>query len=365
MKTISEQSIMQSWNSTEIIVSICCTAYNHEQYIEQTLNSFLEQKTNFPFEIIISDDCSTDATTDIIKQYVKAYPNIIKPIYQKENQYSKGALPIRDFILPNVAGKYIALCEGDDYWADAHKLQQQIDLLERNHTLMGCGHNTRFIKNGVLTDKLFLDPDNTQDTYTFDDIIDSAYFHTTSLVYRYSDEHKKEIDEYLSKYSCVDRNDYYMLLVFSKFGEIGYINKIMSVYRLNDGGIWSGADDEAQLIMFLKGCIAFSGIFGSKYKFKFLYSFANTMAEQYSRLSSDFFSKTLSDLDNDDCMSVIEYLTMFKKKDNNMIKECSEYISFLENQLNDNSFKSLVIKFIKVSGLYKIINYVRGNIQTR
>lgn len=357
----NETQITTQWQKKQPLVSICCTAYNQEKYIEEALKGFLSQETNFPFEIIISDDCSTDNTTDILRNYAKEYPNIIRLIYQKENQYSKGALPIRDFILPEVKGKYVALCEGDDYWTDSNKLQQQVDFLEQNLEFMGCGHNTRFLVNGKLTDRLFINSNSKKDSYVFDDFIDSAYLHTTSLVFRYDSEYVDKINDYLSKYSSVKRNDVYMLLVFSKFGPIKYIDKTMSVYRMNDGGIWSGADEEAQLIMFLHGCVDFSYIFGDEYKDKFLYSFANTFSESCNSSSAHFLSDVLKEFTERDYKTIIESFVRIKSQDNATIKECSEYIDFLEKQLADNSLKSLIVKFIKVIGIYKFFKREKSN----
>lgn len=113
------------------LVSICCITYNHAPYIRQCLEGFLMQKTSFPFEIIINDDCSTDGTTDIIREYERKYPDFIKPIYHIDNQYQKGVRGMfATFCFPKAQGKYIALCEGDDYWIDPLKLQKQVDYLE-------------------------------------------------------------------------------------------------------------------------------------------------------------------------------------------------------------------------------------------
>lgn len=113
-----------------IEVTVYCLAYNHEKYIRTALEGFINQKTNFKYEVIVHDDASTDGTADIIREYEKKYPDIIKPIYQKENQHSKGTKIINTFILPKAQGKYIASCEGDDYWTDPLKLQKQYDALE-------------------------------------------------------------------------------------------------------------------------------------------------------------------------------------------------------------------------------------------
>lgn len=113
------------------LVSICCITYNHEKYIRDAIEGFLMQKTDFPFEIIIHDDASTDKTADIIREYEKEYPEIFTCVYQEENQLSKGIRPLPTYIFPKVRGKYIALCEGDDYWTDPMKLQIQVDAMKK------------------------------------------------------------------------------------------------------------------------------------------------------------------------------------------------------------------------------------------
>ena len=129
------------------LVSICCITYNHEKYIRDALESFLNQKTNFDFEILIHDDASTDKTSEIIQEYEKKYPNIIKPIYQIENQYSKGISINDTFNFSRAGGKYIALCEGDDYWLDSNKLQKQVDYMGKNHECTLCFHNAMVVSS--------------------------------------------------------------------------------------------------------------------------------------------------------------------------------------------------------------------------
>lgn len=114
------------------LVSIICSTYNHGLYISQCLDGFLMQKTNFPFEILIHDDASTDNTPDIIREYEHNHPQVIRPIYQKENKYSKKEDIFAKYQCSRVRGKYIAICEGDDYWIAPLKLQKQIDFLENN-----------------------------------------------------------------------------------------------------------------------------------------------------------------------------------------------------------------------------------------
>ena len=124
------------------LVSICCITYNHAQFIQKCLDGFLMQKTNFPIEILIHDDCSTDGTTEIIRDYEAKYPELIFPLYEEENQYQKGKAAEIDFYnYRRARGKYIAYCEGDDYWTDPLKLQKQVDFMEANPEYSVCFHD--------------------------------------------------------------------------------------------------------------------------------------------------------------------------------------------------------------------------------
>ena len=121
---------MQSPKGTTPLVTIRCITYNHEPYIRQCLEGFVMQKTNFLFEAIVHDDASTDGTAAIIREYAEKYPDIIKPIYETENQYSKRNGSLTRIMDAHMRGKYIAICEGDDYWIDPLKLQKQVDFME-------------------------------------------------------------------------------------------------------------------------------------------------------------------------------------------------------------------------------------------
>lgn len=145
---------MRSWKTgskDRLLVSIECLTYNHEPYIAQTLDGFLMQKTNFPFEVIVHDDASTDKTADIICEYEKKFPKIIKPIYETENQYSKHDGSLARIVNAALKGKYVAMCEGDDYWIDENKLQMQVDFLERNPEYGMCFSNAKTVDNTNLT----------------------------------------------------------------------------------------------------------------------------------------------------------------------------------------------------------------------
>ena len=129
----------------QIAVSIICEVYNHEKYVKDALEGFVKQKTTFPFEVLIHDDASTDASTQIIREYEEKYPDIIKPIYQKENQYSKDVWITWEYQAPRVKGKYVAICEGDDYWTDPCKLQKQYDFLEAHPEYSMCACSTAWL----------------------------------------------------------------------------------------------------------------------------------------------------------------------------------------------------------------------------
>lgn len=138
----SQESLMANWDSIDSPkVSIFCFAYNHGPYIETALKSLLMQEGRFGFEILVTDDASTDETAQIIQKYHQAYPKIIKPIYQTENQYSKRYSANPELNLKRAKGEYIAVCEGDDYWLSPQKLSKQVALMDQNYEFDLCFHS--------------------------------------------------------------------------------------------------------------------------------------------------------------------------------------------------------------------------------
>lgn len=212
------------------LVSICCITYNHESFIGDAIEGFLEQEINFPIEILIHDDASTDNTRNIIESYKNKHPNLIRTFYQTENQYSKGIRSISaTFLFPNGKGKYIALCEGDDYWIDKKKLQKQIDFLEQNpdysissHSAVVLGHNK----------KMIYEPHLEQETFSTEEIISRNWsIMTASLVF------KKEFTNFPEWFRSVKNGDYAMQLLLSIKGKVNYMPEYMSVYRRHMGGL--------------------------------------------------------------------------------------------------------------------------------
>lgn len=220
------------------LVSISCITYNHGSYIRECLDGFLMQETTFPFEILIHDDASTDDTASIIREYEQKYPDNIKPIYQTENQYSKRVSISATFNWPRAQGKYIALCEGDDYWTDPLKLQKQVDFLEENGEYSLTCHRYSIIKENseeVLPDyghALF------NDSIAGLEIDMEMYFKhwltkTMTVVFR-----KEMLDfKVFERYKYM--RDVHLFFHLIKEGNGYCFNQNMAVYRMHSGGVHS------------------------------------------------------------------------------------------------------------------------------
>ena len=211
---------------SKIQVSVVCTAYNQEKYIADALNSFVMQKTNFPFEIIVHDDASTDRTPEIIKDYAERYPEIIIPILETENQYSKHDGSIRKIIKQYVRGKYRATCEGDDFWIDEYKLQKQYDYMENNPDCFLCA-NAWYSQ--ISSGKRF---EGHYRHESCDISIDDAINGFGRIVATCSFFCKAELYDYTPAYQEVSPcGDYIMPIKACEKGKVHYIDDIMSVYR--------------------------------------------------------------------------------------------------------------------------------------
>ena len=218
-------------------VTVLCTAYNHKDFIRKALDGFIMQKTNFSFEVLVHDDASTDGTTDIIREYAEKYPNIIKPIYQKENQFSQGKDILIDCMFDSIQGEYVAINEGDDYWIDENKLQRQADFLDANPDFTVCFHPVRVLwEDNSQPESIFPTPNfrYNKDTLTLDDLLKHNFIQTNSVMYRW--KLKKEMWPPKRILPC----DYIWHLIHAKYGKIGFLPQVMSVYRRNQGGIWTG-----------------------------------------------------------------------------------------------------------------------------
>lgn len=235
----------------DILVTIQCLTYNHEPFIRQCLEGFVMQATNFRFEAIVHDDASTDRTAAIIKEYADKYPDIIKPIFEVENQYSKHDGTIGRSIRENTHGKYIAMCEGDDYWTDPYKLQKQVDFLESHPNYVMCSH--RF--NQYIQDKNLLEEEKDLTfqgaDYDLKNLIGGKWLtQTLTVMYR---RDALDLHRYESYSMSLDMILFYELLRNGK----GYcFPDVMAVYRLHRGGVWSKVSMNQQRLIEFRARLA-------------------------------------------------------------------------------------------------------------
>ena len=221
-----------------ILVAIRCTVYNHEPYLRDCLEGFVMQKTNFRFVAVVHDDCSTDNSVAIIREYAEKYPDIIKPIYETENQWSKhdGSLGrIMNAAIDATGAKYIAMCEGDDYWTDPYKLQKQVDILQADETLMVCCTDCSVVDNhsvqlkekrgGVVKDDI-------PGRYNLRDFFrDNHQYPTLSVVYR--NTHTKEVREKHAHTANAFLGDWTLWICLMIYGDMYYTGEVTCAYRIN------------------------------------------------------------------------------------------------------------------------------------
>ena len=215
------------------LVSICSLTYNHAPFIRQCLDGFLMQQCNFPIEIIINDDCSTDGTTEIIREYAEKYPDEIFPIFHEENLYSQGIRGFeQQFVFPKARGKYIALCEGDDYWTDPLKLQKQVDFLESHPDYSMCFHGALEIKeDGMSIESAHFDNLEERE-YAREEIIKHWLVPTASALFR------QDVLAHIPQNKRFTVGDNVVFITCSYHGKLYGMKENMCVYRRQSGG-WS------------------------------------------------------------------------------------------------------------------------------
>jgi glycosyltransferase involved in cell wall biosynthesis len=220
------------------IVSICCNTYNHEKYIAECLEGFVMQKTNFEFEILVHDDASTDKTARILRDYELKYPKLFRCVYQTENQFYKQNT-LTSILFPMSKGKYIAICEGDDYWTDPMKLQKQVNLLESNKDLIAC-HHWQKIATKIKGAFVEIDAPKEGHGYFPEKIAkvnrifsNDMRVKVRTLIFRnIIDEHF--IPEWFYN---VPFGDVPLSFLLGEYGSFGFIDEPMAVYRQTDDGI--------------------------------------------------------------------------------------------------------------------------------
>ena len=286
------------------MVTIRCITYNHEPYIRQCLEGFVIQKTNFRFEVVVHDDASTDGTASIIREYAEKYPNIIKPIFEIENQYLKGGFKQINKIMEEkfIYGKYLADCEGDDYWIDPLKLQKQVDIMEANSNAMLChtGFHTVDVNSQLISLPAF-------DNYMLrsrsgDNLLNlfkGNYIMTMTTLFRTNVRLSKEFQDCPSKY------DYTLFLTAAIKGDFIYLPDITACYRITATGAMATQKD--------------SVISGNYEAYKY-----------FSRLILSGKSKKLSFVKS--CVLKFHILShSYKSNDSTFVRECitNDVVSFI------------------------------------
>ena len=237
-REISDPAVL----SNDPLVSVIIVTYNHEPYIAEAIEGALMQKTNFPYEVLIGEDDSSDGTREICKEYAAKHPDRIRLfLNDRKNVIYIGGQPTGRWnfinLLKNSKGKYIALCEGDDYWTDRYKLQKQVDFLEKNSEYSGSAHQAMVIyekqsKKSHLY-RLHVDQD-----LSINDFLQSRRFHTASFVFR------KSIIEKRGLPTDILSADRALFFLSATYGPIRYTDECMCVYRKSDAGISSRVTTE-------------------------------------------------------------------------------------------------------------------------
>ncbi|MBR9847110.1 MAG: glycosyltransferase [Algicola sp.] len=245
----------------QILLSISVTTYNHEAYIEQCLDSLLMQKTNFQYEIILGEDDSSDATRHICQRYANTYPDKIRLFLRsrKDVIYINGNPTGRFNFIENLKaakGKYIALCEGDDYWTDPLKLQKQVDFLENNLNFSYCGSSYQELQKDIFR-KVLLQ----KEVYSFEDVINKNVICTASLMFR-----TECLNNLPSIFTAIPAADWYLQLHCLQNKKAYVFSEEMVVYRKHGSSIWSSLSRQKMGINGVNTLKAFKKVFRSKEK---------------------------------------------------------------------------------------------------
>ena len=225
------------------LVTIFCLVFNQEEFVRDALESFLFQRASFGYQVIVSDDSSTDKTTDILKEYERNHNNL-KVIYRKKNL---GAEMNFLYTIHDVRSKYVVYCDGDDYFTDQFKLQKQVDFLESNPEYSMCFHPvTVHYQDGSLSDSTYPPPERrfNKTEFTLNDLLKYNFMPTNSVMYRWRFINENILDSFPKS---IFPGDHYLHLLHAQTGMIGFIDEVMSVYRKHSGGIWWDIQDTNKL----------------------------------------------------------------------------------------------------------------------
>lgn len=236
-QNISSDFRIESEVSENYKLTILSTTYNHAPYIAQALESLVTQKCDFSFQVLIADDCSTDGTAGIIRDYAARYPEIIKPVFRENNL---GPVKNGPDLMDMADTEYVTICEGDDYWLDPLKLQKQVDFLENHPECSICFHPVRVIHEGNSRGaEIFPTPGFRfkKRRLVLTDLLKRNFIQTNSAVFRWRFRHGLKYSDLVP--ADILPQDYYLHLVHAEIGEIGFLDEVMSVYRRHAASFWS------------------------------------------------------------------------------------------------------------------------------
>jgi len=248
--------------------------YNHDKFIAQALDSVLMQKVNFPYEIIIGEDCSTDSTRNILINYKNKYPDKMNLLLQEKNI---GSMRNFDQTLKTCRGKYVAILEGDDWWVSPDKLQMQVDFLENNPDFSICFHPVMVHKEGVIENNDSVFPKKVKDVSFFEDLLYINYIPTCSVVFR-----NNRIDFPPDWINKLKMGDWPLHLLNAQHGKIKHVNNVMAAYRVHSNGLWTNLDKISIHNATIDAFQCFKDHFNYKYK-RFI---NNRIADMYIELAT-------------------------------------------------------------------------------
>jgi len=233
----TEDEVVASWRGDreKPIVTFACLTYRHAAFVVDTFRGFINQRTTFPFEIICFDDCSPDNTRGVIDQFAERYPSIVRTVYPKTNQSSLGSKPIFDFVVPISEGRYLAMCEGDDFWSDPLKIQKQVDFLDNNPAYSIVNHDINTVDvNGNIVDENYL-PDFYKKDFSSEEIkLAWSCVQVASMLFR---NVIRDIPEEMRK---APSGDIFLSSLLGHFGKAKYLSDIKpAMYRQHGGGEFS------------------------------------------------------------------------------------------------------------------------------
>jgi glycosyltransferase involved in cell wall biosynthesis len=212
------------------MVAVLMITYKQQEFIAQAIEGVLTQKTNFPFKLFIGDDASPDETPQVVELCRNKFPDKVAYVRNAKNM---GMMPNFIQLYSKASAKYIAMCEGDDYWTDPYKLQKQVDFLEANLEYAICFHAINILENGIERPS-DLNKSDKEETYSILDLAKENLIHTPSVVFR-----NGLIEQFPDWFSESPVGDYVLHLLNAKKGLIKYLPEVMAVYRSHAGGTWA------------------------------------------------------------------------------------------------------------------------------